>query len=100
MSAEIKLIVVATIDHNETKSLNNYLSVLSQLYEVAGVKNEAHYQIDETYLGQYNPDFISVMTFPDYATFESIYKGPRYQQLLPLRDKAFKTIEAYITKVA
>ena len=97
MSDPIKLIVIATVNPNETESLNLYLNGLSKCYEKAGVKTDAHYPIVQHYLGEFKADFVSVMTFSTQEDFKAVYDSKDYLKLIPARDKAFSRLEVYIS---
>ncbi len=98
MSTEIKLIVVATINSDEMESFNTYIEGLTKCYDQVGAKTVVQYPITQTYLGNLNPDFVSVISFENEGAFDKVYKSSSYQSLLGARSKAFKSIEVYISK--
>ena len=97
---QVTLIVKATINKEEINSFNTYIQNLLIDYQKVNAKKVAQYNITETFIGNETPTFIAVYEFPDMDAFKSIYESKNYvENMIPLRDKAFKSLEVYLSQV-
>lgn len=98
MNSKITLIVKASINPEEMNSFNAYLQKLMFFYQKAKVVQIGQYLIKETYLGDDQPSFVALFTFPDMEAFNSVYESMEYKQtMIPLREKGFKKLEVYLS---
>lgn len=100
MTKNVTLIVLATVNPEETDSFHAYLEGLTACYQKVHVKPTYHYTIKNTYMGdQQQPDFLSIIPFDSMETFKAVYDSAEYQQLIPFRDKGFKRLEVYFADI-
>lgn len=97
---KVNLVIVLTINPAEKESLTHYLTNLSILYEQVGAKRIAKYDISETLIGDKSqtPTFSVIMEFPSMEALEKVFKGDKYEKLVPYLEKAFLEVRAYISK--
>ena len=80
-------------------SLGN-ASVALRIISEAASKRIAKYDISETLIGDKSqtPTFSVIMEFPSMEALEKVFKGDKYEKLVPYREKAFLEVRAYISK--
>lgn len=94
---KVTAVIVAKVNTEEKEALDYYISHVGQLYEEVGAKTVAKHKIKEAFIGQNTPDLVIVMEFNDQKAFDNVFKSEAYQALLPYRDKAFTSLEAYVS---
>jgi uncharacterized protein (DUF1330 family) len=96
--SKVNLVIVATINQNEKEALSHYLGGIGKLYEEVNAKSVAKYNVSKASIGDYTPNFVSIMQFENIVALNQVFDSQTYQALLPYRDKAFLKVEAYISE--
>ncbi len=94
----VKLIIVATINHNESEALSYYLEKVGELYQEVAAESLGKFKVTKSLIGDYTPSLVSIMEFKDADTLQNVFEGEEYQKLLSYREKAFVKVEAYISE--
>ena len=96
--SKINLIIVATINPKEKEALSHYLAGVGELYKEVDAKSVGKYKVSKASIGDYTPSLVSIMEFDNVAAMNQVFDSQTYQALLPIRDKAFLKLEAYISE--
>ncbi len=95
---KVILIIIATINPSEKEALAYYMEQMKILYTEVGAVPVKKYKIDDTLIGDEEPNIISIIEFPSEDAIEKVFKSSRYSTLISFRDKAFKRVEAHLAK--
>lgn len=96
MTEKTHLIVNASINENEIEAFNHYSQEVSKLFLKAGAKPLSKYKIMQSFIGPDSLHLVSILEFPSEETLKKVFNSIEYQELIPLRDKAFTKLSAYI----
>lgn len=96
--SKIILIIIATVNPGEPEALDHYLHSMNALYAEAGAKPVGRYRISRPLMGEKTPSLIAIMEFPSQEALDQVFKSTAYQGLLPYREKAFLSLEAYLSE--
>lgn len=92
------LIILATLNPQEKEALDIYLKEMSVLYANAGAVPVERFPITSVLIGEAKPDLITIIEFPDLESVSAVFTSEAYQQLLPVREKAFLSLSAFISE--
>lgn len=98
MSEKSLLIVNARVNPEHPEALKNYTEKATPLFKQAGGQPVGRYKVDEQILGEYTPDIVVVMEFPDNDSIKRVFDSEPYKALIPDREKAFHSLEIFIGK--
>ena len=98
MEEKTVLVVNARPNPDEKTALEAYLSQSSALFKAVGGKPLAKYAIQATIIGDQKFSLVSMLEFPDAEVVKNVFESDAYKQLIPLRDKAFLELNAFITQ--
>jgi uncharacterized protein (DUF1330 family) len=91
------LIVEATPNMENKNELQSYFSQAPAITKKHGGVPVASYNVESAIDSEEKPTVIAVFSFPNREAIQSLLvNDPDYQQLIPLRDKGFKSIRYLI----
>ncbi len=96
---KIILIVLASINPAEKEAAETYVKEVSIMQESAGAVTLDRYPIAEAFIGDITPNVVAIVEFPNQEAFDSVFKSEEYVRLIPLRDKGFSQLNAFISKM-
>lgn len=91
------MIITASINPQEPEALKNYIEKSSPLFKAAGGQTISKYTISNSLVGTTQLNLVKIMEFPSRLALESVFEGQEYQKLLAFRDKAFLTLNIYLS---
>lgn len=95
---KVTLIVKATINKNEMESFHAYIARLTELYAQVKAESIGHFPVNETFVGSDLPSFFALFVFENKDAINAIYETEEYKStMIPLRNKAFKALEVYLS---
>ena len=97
MSEPAILIVNAVVNPAETAALEQYSTQATALFKAAGATPLGRYRLVEPVLGDRHPTLVVMMEFPSDQAIREVFASEAYQQLTPEREKAFETLDVFIT---
>lgn len=95
-----QLIVVATRRPDSDDDYKAYLSVAGPLMMAAGGAFAANYTKVDDLAGEDGPQQVIIVDFPDETAARSLFKNPEYQAVIPLRDRAFTSLNMVLAHPA
>lgn len=98
MTTKLILIIIAFLNPQEKQAFEYYKTHINELYVEVGATVKERYTIIHNATGNEKPDFVMVVEFPDEQSFQKLFGSEDYKKLLPYRAKAFKKIDALISK--
>ena len=91
------LIVEATPNPENKDELQSYSSQAPAILKKYGGAPVASYNVETAMDSGENPAVVAILSFPNReAIQELLVNDPDYQQLIPLRDKGFKSIRFFV----
>ena len=96
---KIILIVLASINPAEKEAAETYVHEVSIMQENAGALTLDRHPIAETFIGDLTVNVVAIVEFPNQASFDSVFKSEEYVRLIPLRDKGFSQLNAFISRI-
>lgn len=94
----VKLTILASVNQAEKEALSAYLEGVAPLYKKVNANPVIKSKFSESFIGNEEASLVSVMEFPTRAAVDEVFNSNAYKALLPLREKAFTRLEAYIGK--
>lgn len=98
MSEKSTMIVNATLNSNEKEAFKYYAENSAPIFKKAGGVPLSKYKISETIIGQEVLQLIAIMEFPNKNVIKSVFNSEAYKALLPYRDKAFSSLNVFISE--
>ena len=96
--SKVNLTIVATINPVGKEELAYYLSKVGELYHEVNAKPVNKFKVTKSLIGNYTPSLVSIMEFPNMEALNQVFESDAYKELLPFREKAFSTLEAYVSE--
>ena len=97
METPIFLIVEATPNPENMIELQSYSSQAPAIAKKHGGVPVASYNVESAIDSEEKPAAIAVFSFPNREAIQDLLiNDPDYQQLIPLRDKGFKSIRFFV----
>lgn len=97
MSNQTFLVVEATPNPENMEDLQAYGSQSYAILEKHGGVRVANYNVESVLDSGEKPALIGVFSFPNAAAIQNLlFNDPEYQQLVPSRDKGFKSIRFFV----
>ena len=87
------MIVLGVVNPQEKEALQKYTQKATPLFVQAGAKLLGRFKVQKSYIGEHIPQIVTLMEFPEMSTIEKVLESPEYQDLIPLRGKAFKQLD-------
>ena len=97
MESRIVANIIATINSKNIKALDHYLTEVNKLYQSNDVTLLHKWTVDEIMLGTNAPTMIVTLEFPSRMHLDNTFNSDTYNRLAPVREKAFKRLEIYIS---
>ncbi len=97
MSNKATLIVSGIINVNEKEAYSSYIENAGPFFKQFGSNPVAKYPISQVLFGTDEIEFIAIMEFPDLESIQALFNTKAYKKLLPIREKAFKKLNVYIS---
>ena len=95
--SKINVTIVATVNPAGTEELTFYAEKVSELYKKANAIPVNKFKVSQALIGDYVPSLVSIMEFPDLESVNGVFESDEYKKLIPVREKAFSKLEAYIS---
>ena len=96
---KIIFIVLASIDPTEKDAAMSYIDQVTEMQLSAGAVVLGKHPIAETFIGTLDVDVVSILEFPSQEAFDSVFGSDEYAGLIPLRDKGFSKLHAFVSEV-
>ena len=97
MENQTFMVVEATPNPENMEDLQRYGSQASALLEKHGGVRVANYNVESVLDSGEKPALIGVFSFPSPEAIQNLlFNDPDYQQLVPFRDKGFKSIRFFV----
>jgi uncharacterized protein (DUF1330 family) len=91
------LIVEASPNPENMSELQGYSSQSPAMLKKHGGVPVANYNVESAIGSEEKPAVIAIFSFPNREAIQDLLiNDPDYQQLIPLRDKAFKSIRFFV----
>ncbi len=90
--AKVTFISLGIPDPDQDEALKSYIEAAPKLLLAAGGVPVKRMKIMETLLGEGGPSTVFLMEFPSADAIRRVLVSNEYQQLVPVRDKAFKEL--------
>jgi uncharacterized protein (DUF1330 family) len=98
MSDKSIMIVIAVLNPAETETFNDYSAKVLPLFKEAGGVPVNRYKRTQDVISDDNPTIVAIMEFPNDDAVHTVFRSEAYQQLLPLRDRAFQKLNVFIAR--
>lgn len=86
-----QLILLGTRRPGTDDEYQSYVSAAGPLLAAAGAAWNGQFDHVEDLAGE-GPAQVRIMDFPDAASIRDVFNSPEYQEIIPLRDKAFEDL--------
>lgn len=96
--SKVNLTIVATINPNGKEELSHYIEKVGDLYKKVNAKPINKFKITKPLIGDYTPNLVSIMEFPNMTSLNEVFESDAYSKLIPYREKAFSKLEGYISE--
>lgn len=93
---KIIFVVIATLNPQEKESAQSYMEQVGKMQEEVGANIVDRLPVTEVFLGEPG-QMIAIVEFPNKEAFDKVFKSEAYEALIPLRDKGFSKLNAYIS---
>ena len=97
MSNKATMIVSGIINANEKEAYTSYVESSGPIFKQSGSKPVAKYPISQVLSGNDEVEFLAIMEFPNSESIQAVFNSDAYKELLPIRKKAFKKLNIYIS---
>lgn len=84
------MITQVTIAEGENAALAQYLEVTSRLFDEVGAKVVQRFNLTDVVPGHRPAKSIIIVAFPCRDAVELVFSSQSYQELIPVRDRAFE----------
>lgn len=95
---KIVLLIIASINPLEREAAETYIKQVTAMQEEVGAKALYRHPVTEVFIGEMDVEVAAAIEFPSQEAFDKVFESKAYKQLIPLRDRGFKTLEAFISK--
>lgn len=95
---KLNLTIVGKINPDGKEELINYIEKVGELYKKVNATQVVKFKITDSLIGDYIPSIVSVMEFSDMNSLKEVFESEEYKKIIPLRNKAFSKLEAYISE--
>ncbi len=85
-------------DPSEPEALATYGKETGQLLRQVGGKGVARYMIAETLHGDDPAAFVAIMEFPSSEAAKGFFDSEAYRNVIPARDRAFRSLSIYLAQ--
>jgi len=96
--SKVNLTIVARLNPNGKEELSHYIQEVGLLYKKVEAKSVNKFKITKPLIGDYTPNLVSIMEFPNMDSLNDVFESDEYKKLIPYREKAFSKLEAYISE--
>lgn len=90
------VIACVTINPDQKDAYQAYLETTLPLLEKVGGKIFQCFDVDDVVVGDKPAETIMVVEYPDVDAVHSLFGSPEYQEIIPMRDRAFATYSVSI----
>jgi uncharacterized protein (DUF1330 family) len=97
MSNKATMIVSGIINVNEKEAYTSYVESTGPIFKKSGSNPIAKYPISQVLFGNDEIEFLAIMEFPNLETIQGVFNSEAYKKLLPIREKAFKKLNIYMS---
>ncbi|WP_420574932.1 DUF1330 domain-containing protein [Kordia sp.] len=95
---KVNVTIVGTINPEGKEQLSHYIEKVGDLYKKVNAKPVNKFKVTKPLIGEYTPNIVSIMEFPDMDSLNAVFESQAYKELIPYREKAFAKLEAYISE--
>ena len=95
---KVILIVLASLNLDDKAAAETYAKEVSMMQESVGAITLDRHPIAETFIGDLNMEMVAIVEFPGQQAFDAVFKSEEYAKLIPLRDRGFNQLNAFISK--
>ena len=95
---KVILIVLASLNPDDKSAAETYVKEVSLMQERAGAITLDRHPIAETFIGDMSVEMVAIVEFPSQEAFDSVFKSEEYAKLIPLRDRGFNQLNAFISR--
>ncbi|KHQ54979.1 DUF1330 domain-containing protein [Mameliella alba] len=92
----VYVIACLTPDPEQMDAYQTYMATALPLLEKVGGKLSQHFPVGDVVVGEKPTEAIMVVEYPDIAAVHALFDSDEYQQLIPVRDRAFSTYSVSI----
>lgn len=95
-----KSILISTAHPNfdQKEAMMEYSSKAGELIKKLGGTIVSKHSVTKSILGENPPSFILIAEFPNEETIVTLFESKEYKELIPIREKGFKSVTLYIGK--
>lgn len=89
----IQVVAMTSINPDSETALEEYLSVVGPLMQLAGAKVISRFECRDNIVGDNGVQYISVIEYPDHAAVKTVFDSEEYKSLDKIKHKAFSVYQ-------
>lgn len=92
----VQVLIALTPNPEEQESLNKYREKATLIRDEYGAEVVLRSNIEERMIGNFGYETVRLVKFPSIDHVWGWLNDPRYQEIIPLRDKGYKAVSVVI----
>lgn len=81
----------------EKEAAETYIKKVTAMQEAAGAVTLARHPIAAAFIGDLEVDVVAIVEFPSQSAFDEVFESEEYKALIPLRERAFSKLHAFVS---